>query len=500
MSTSAAARAFFFAMRDRRALPWIAAAYLAFGLAFVFTDCVLNDEGLTTVVWAGAARHELLAVLFFQKSKPVLSLLYLPAGALGARPLLAMHVAVASLAIPLMGATSRALRLQLPNLPSLLLALSPVYFFGGAAGLSNVDGVVGTSLFLYLLIARKKEGWAGLVLGALPWVRHELAFLVAVVLVRTVVTDRSRRLILGAFAFPALYGLAGAIYHRDALWLLHYPPTTLHPMPNNPVWEPFSVAKLLDTLVSITPAIALCAFVRPKRLGPIERTLLAYTVGWLFLACVLPVFRLANFGFVPRYAVQVLPAVALLSTRAVEPWLEARRGLGTAASVGIVALSAMGPLLPLRFEISWRELAPYLPAMATWLRQHPEQARGPVYTNSPLLSFYLDGAGGVPGVDVRFMMGVDQYYDVVEMSDAANGQRDALRRMIPLDLYGHGVAPDTLAPASVPDDATFVLRNDKRLGLLLPDATWAPHLEPLEEGSGYRVLKFSAAPAARDAH
>jgi len=534
---SAPARALDFVLRDPRAILPMVAVYLAFGFAFLQTDYVLNDEGLATVVWASAARHELLAVLFFQKAKPVLSLLYLPAAALGFRTALGMHLAVASLAIPFLGATARALRLQLPNLPSLIVALSPVYFLGGAAGISNVDGVVGTALFLYLLIARKKDGWAGVVLGALPWVRHELAFLVAIVLVRTVLTDRSRRLILGTLAFPTLYALAGALYHRDLLWLLHYPPTTLYPMPNNPVWEPVSTVGLLDNLFSITPVVWLCFGVRLRRLAPIERTLLAYTVGWLLLASVLPVFRLANFGFSPRYALQVLPAVALLSARAIEPWLAGERaglrdllspallfliwvcawfghalivgpvlvvcagvlGLawrrhGEAATAGIVALAALGPWLPIRLGITRNELAPYLPAMALWLREHPGEASGPVYTNSPLLGFYLQGVGGVRGADVRFMMGVDQYFDVVAMSDAANGQRDALRRMIPLDFYGHGVTPDALTPESVPDKATFALRRDSRLGLLLPEATWTPHLEPLEEGPRYRILRFTASP------
>jgi hypothetical protein len=93
------------------------------------------------------------------------------------------------------------------------------------------------------------------------------------------------------------------------------------------------------------------------------------------------------------------------------------------------------------------------------------------------------------------MMGVDQYFDVIAMSDAANGQRDALRRIIPLDFYGHGVPPDALTPESVPENATFALRLDSRLGLLLPDAIWAPHLEAVEEGPRYRILRFSTAPA-----
>src|SRR5205814_9903068 len=69
--------------------------------------------------------------------------------------------------------------LSLPPFPtrrsSDLLLVSPVLLYGSAAGLSNVDGVLGISLFLYLLLARRSEWAAGVVLGCLPWVRHELA-------------------------------------------------------------------------------------------------------------------------------------------------------------------------------------------------------------------------------------------------------------------------------------------------------------------------------------
>jgi hypothetical protein len=97
------------------------------------------------------------------------------------------------------------------------------------------------------------------------------------------------------------------------------------------------------------------------------------------------------------------------------------------------------------------------------------------------------------------MMGVDQYYDVVEMSDAANGQRAALRRMVLRDFYGHGVTPDDLRPESVPAGAIFALRRDSRLPMLLPEATWQRQLELLEEGARYRIMRFAVSPAPTNA-
>ncbi len=520
------------------------AAYVALGFLFLETDYTLNDEGLFTTTFARWARLAPLAVLFFQKAKPVVVALYLPAGFFGHRAVLACHVLVASAAIPLTHATARALGARLPVVAALVVAASPLYLLGGAAGISNVDGVVGLSLALWLFAARRAAFGAGIVLGMLPWVRHELALATALFAAHAVVVERRPLTLLGALAFPCAYGLAGALYHHDLLWVLHFPGTTVYPMPNNPIWEPFEWAKLLHCLVGVSPLIAFAFGTRPSRLRALERTLLVFAATLLAITTVLPIWRVANFGFLPRYALQVLPAVAILASRAAERWLDdgrcsladavvplllvapcleahqpplslalpvlgayalalaaavARR---TAASVAVMlALVLAGPLLPVLTEVPARERAPFLPALTAWLDDHRDLLRGtPLYTNVPLLARHLERRPGLDAVDVVFTVTPDQIYDFDHLANAANGQRATLKRLLTVDLNGRGVTPDELTPDRVPDGALFAVRFDERLGLVLPDAVWASHLTTLVENrdphAGFRVMRFHR---ARDA-
>src|SRR5262249_41898501 len=159
---------------------------------------------------------------------------------------------------------------------------------------------------------------------------------------------------------------------------------------------------------------------------------------------VLPIFRIGNFGASPRYSVHVLPALALLLSRAIEPWWEgeplrssgllatlalaawivtrqvgdrfvasilvvyaiivltARLWPGPLAVVQAAALAAAGPLLPVRFEVGRALTAPYLDPMVQWLESHPDQANAPIYTNSQLLAPRLEANGRLPRAEVFF--------------------------------------------------------------------------------------------------
>jgi hypothetical protein len=531
-------------LSDRRAIVVLVAAYLALGLCFLATDYTLNDEGQVTVMFARWARTAPLAVFFFQRAKPILVALYLPAGFAGHRAVLACHLLVASAAIPLMYGTARALGLRLPVIAALAVAASPLYLLGGPAGISNVDGVLGVSLVLWLLAARRSWFAAGLVLGMLPWVRHELALFAVILAAYALCVERRPMMVVGALAFPCAYAAAGALYHRDELWMLHFPGATLYPMPGNPVWEPFEWRKLLHCLVAVTPLIAFAFGTRPPRLGGLERALLVFAATLLSVTTILPIWRVANFGFLPRYALQALPAVALLANRTAARWLEDGRCsladdvfpvlLGVAcieagyasselaipvlgacvialalaharrAAAGVAVMTALtiaGPLLPVHTEIPAHELAPYLPALTGWLRDHRAVLRGtPLYTNVPLLARHLERSHDFDGVDVLFTVTPDQIYDFDQLGDADNGQRATLKRLVGVDMNGRGVVPDALTPERVPDGALFAVRLDRRLSLLLPDATWKSHLATLAERRdpepGFRVMRFHREPAA----
>lgn len=518
-------------LRDRRVPLLIAAVYVAFGLVFVMTDYALNDEGLCIHIFASWARLDFVPAFFFQKGKPVLELVYMLPSAAGVRATMAVHVALGALAIPMIAAAARRLGHTTPNLPALVLAFSPIYFFGGAAGIENVDGVLGTTLFVYLLVCRR-DLLAGIVLGMLPWIRSELALVSGIFFLHAIFFDRRRRLLLGALAFPLLFTLAGAVYHHDPLWLLHFPPATSKPMPGNPVWVPVTPAQLLENLLSVSPLIPLALSIRPRRLEPVERALGVFGASWFALLLVLPVFRLANFGFVPRYALQLLPVVALFVSRSFQRWQSGERpgrldlaivaalcilwllprGLLVGVAVALVAvvtalalartgrlraalalsvvLACVGPALPNSQDISTAKSARYLAPMTRWVVDNRARLAGPVYTNAHLLEPHLANLGELGALDLRFLVGVDMDYELVRLTNASNGQRAAILRLARREFYGHGVLPGDMVPGRVPDGAVFVLRADQRVNLLLPPGIWARHLEPIVDKPTFRVLRF----------
>lgn len=510
-------------------IPILVAAYIAIGSALVITDYALNDEGLLTYYWASWARQEFIPVFFFQRIRPVVAALYLPASAFGVHATLIVHVAVASLSIPLLAATARALGHRLPNLPALAVAMSPLYFYGGPAGFSNVDGVVGICLVLYLLTAR----WpviAGMVAGALPWVRPELIIFSAAIALYGLFSARDRRLLAGMPAFPLIYASTGALYHHDPLWVLHFPPS----MPLEPgylMWQGQleGARYILEPLLAVTALAPVIAAVRPLRLPAIELTLIGFSVAAVTLINVLPLFRLVNFGTSPRYSMLVLPALALLAGRVFESWWEGERPAfaalaavlafavwlatrqpdatavgvvvlayvivvaavllrsGTTAVAVAVALMAVEIVLPIRRDVGRSTMAAYLDPMAEWLSAHPDQITGPVLTNSQLLAAFLQSR--MPGLDVRFVAWNDIVRDLMGLSNPANGQRDRIRHLCDTDLYGR-MQFGPIAPEDVPPNALLALRaEDIRLPRLLPEAAWRSRLEVLEATPRIRIAR-----------
>lgn len=517
--------------RGQGALWCLTAAYVLFGLAFVATDYTLHDEGLLPYYWASWARQDFVPVIFFQRLKPILCTLYAPFSAGGAHATLVAHVLVAAAAIPLIAGTARALGHRLPNLSALILACSPLYFYGGPAGLSNVDGVVAMALVLYLLCARRAPFAAGAVAGCLPWIRAELGLFAVVLALYTLWSARERVLLLGMAVFPLAYGALGALYHGDLLWLVHYPPAAAYD-PTNPIYREqlIGVRFFLEPAAAVTPVAALAAAVPIKRLQPIERALLAYAVLTAVAMNALPIFGIGNFGSAPRYSLHLLPALALLVGRAAEPWWEGRRpalaslaaavllgiwialqqkGEGVAeilmAGLALVLAAALvragrvavallcacviaGPLVPIRTELT---RAAHLRRILAYLTAHPEHTQGPIYTTEQMLAPYLERR--LPGVEVHFLASPDMAAELA-FTNPHNGQRERIARLRAADMYGQMQFPP-ITPADLMPGRLVVLREDVRIPLFLPPDVWAAHLEPLVAEPEFRILRVRAAPA-----
>jgi len=352
----------------------------------------------------------------------------------------------------------------------------------------------------------------------------------AVMALYAAVTEGSRPMLFGMAVFPLAYAGTGALYHHDLLWMAHFPPS-LPFDPGNPIYakQRVGLRYLIEPAAAHTPA-AVCAAALPfRRLARIERVLLAYVVLIAVLMNVLAIFRVGNFGGAPRYFVHMLPPLALLVGCAVGPWWDGDRphlpallatvlvGIwvvtrqedgrtfnillgayalvmvavclraGTLAAGVVVALILSGPVLPLRTEVTRAATAAYLKPMFAWLQAHPEQSRAPIYTNAQLLAPFLEWH--LPHADVYHMAGIDMVREVVLLTNPDNGQRDRIRQLCAIDLYGKTLfAPIT--PEALPNNALLALREDARLPLLLPETIWKPRLELLVKTPEFWIARL----------
>jgi hypothetical protein len=523
---------------SRAAVVLLTLAYVVLAGLAVHDDRFLHDEGLLTHLLASLMGREPAATLFLQKARPPLALLYAPVAGAGLGPFLWAHVLISALAVPLVAATAHELGHTRPQLAAAVVALSPMHVAAGAAGLMNADAVVGVALVM-LLWSRERWLAAGAVMGALVWVRAELAVL-ALVLAAAAVLQRPRQLraLVGLAAFPALYGLAGAVYHGDLLWMLRLPPALPAPMHDNPFWQPHhahaSLPAVMAALLAITPGVAWLGAWRASSASAVERAGLAFAIVFVAALVLLPRWQVFNFDLSPRYLLPVLPLVALAVGRvaqhlgtgpAAPSGLQLGVGLGAFAGlafvterlgggqsallVGAIAATALavggagrpalarvllGALLAVGAaalgdgaRVARKQHSPALTPMVERLHAHPEWAGHPIYTNEPLLDAYLARSGDLPGTDVRYLVQADQLHELTALSNPANGQRQALLAALRQGFYGTPVLPEELVPAAVPADAIFVLRDDPRLPLVMPPERWSPWLRIVHADPGMTI-------------
>jgi hypothetical protein len=534
---------------NRRWLPAVAVAvvHLVICLVVVASPRTGHDEGQLMFGFSRALSLSFAANFFWQKIKPALALFYLPVVGLGFGAYLVAHVVVASAAVAGVGEVARSLGHRRPWLPSLVVALSPLFTWSSLVGVSNSDGVAFMVLFLYVLVVLDRPALAGVVLGLLPWVRFECATFSAALALYVLLDRRSGRFLAGLCAWPALYLGGGAVYHHDAIWFLHYLPNVSQLMPGNEVWAAeFSghgIATLNATFSLVTPTLGLVVLLRPARLSRVELALGGYAALFLGLYVfthlaprdIGPAFAL---GFSSRYAVIALPSLALLVGRAIESLEDepapavrdtiaaaALTALGwfaraykadtvvlwSAAATGAIAASfrAGSPRLALASAIALASLGPLaaggkaaneykvrdgrLVRLTEWLEA--EVARSPVeglqiYTNSKMLPLYVERSGRLPGVRVRFLLAVDMSFEMTQLTNEANGQRAAVRATAPPAIFGDVVFPDDITPARVRPGTLFALTNDARTKLLLPPAIWEKHLHKIDTIDGVLMARF----------
>jgi hypothetical protein len=509
-------------------VPWLLALLaLAFGVPAALGDHYLGDEGLLSWCFAAMLREEPLAVFFWLKSRPPLALLQAPFADLGARAHAVMHVLLGAFALPMLAAVARAAGQRSPNLAPTLLLLSPLWLACGPAAVSNSDALTGLVLVLYLWRVRGRPAVAGALLGALVLIRAELVIVaVGLALVALVAKrgspDRARSLALAAPLLPALYALAGALYHGDLLWPLRYPPALAAP-PAVGLFHAHGYAGSLGdaalALLALCPFIVLFPGLRASRLPPFERLAALLVLLYLLAIRGLPALGLFNFDSSPRYLLPCLPLLALALARGLEGWPQgqdhgrsatlalaaalltghhiAQSGGGPALLLAVAAaalallLVRAGPrlarlalpglllgaalALPALLPATRLQLRPELPRIEAHLLATPElQSDRIIVTNIAVLGLRLARRGLRP--PDLFLLHLDQVHEIDALTAAANGQRRAIWSALQRRFYAPPLRPADVDRQLSGRRVLFILADDPRLPGALPPARWWPRL------------------------
>ncbi len=515
-----------------------------FGLTeawLVHSGRFIHDEGLLTWLYASYLSRDPVATLFFLKAKPALAALNLPGSAFGLTGFYAGHVIIACAGVVATAAAARAARIREWGIAALLCACSPGYLFGTAAGFSNVDAAALTALVLWMIFRRATPGFGtALVLSLLPWIRFEAAVFVVVTALALLARDRNPRFLAGLVALPLSYLSAGAVWHHDLLWFLHYPAAFAQIADTGVLGTAvdevsrFSVADAAFAVITVTPAIGLALVPTAggaPRWVPVGQLC---TVVFLVAIAVLPQTGVAM-GYSQRYFLQILPLAALLAARRLESSPGALGVVGFAAvalgvwallpnrSVGgtelpfiLVALVATLAFLTLAerrrprlalvglgaFVWAWPlsrlpldVLQPQRYRLVTqavdWLREHPaEGGSAVVVTNLKLLDAHLARARLAPPLDVRCLIQTDNEYELTELTNPTNGQRARVLALASWRFYGRGLLARQFAADPAPAGARVVLQRDTRLGAVDPDTLVARGAAVLLRSGDLTILRL----------
>lgn len=513
--------------------------YVGFSAWGYTTDRFLNDEGLLTHLMASGCARDFAPTFFLQKSRPPICALYAPAAAMGLRGFLFAHIAVGGVAVLALWGAAVRLGHKHPALVAGALAVSPLMLGGSVAGVSNTDAVAAVCIFAWLR-ASERRVWAAAVIGAAVFIRSELAVL-AVLVALDALRMRSGRELIGLGAFAGLYGVAGAAYHGDLLWMLHFPPALPDAMPGNPFWSVHSgeasLSDVVTTAVALSPLLPLVALTQWRALSEHERLGVVFAALFAVALIVLPRWRFFNFDQSPRYLLPLLPWVLLAVGRVVDrlahPASGPTRGVEELLLTGLAGVAVAGALGadhptgllavgfaaaavalsradlyggfvalvcavafagPLAFadgaRIDRRSMAPHLEELVARLDEVQAEGVRPIYTNEPLLSVYAHRSGRPYASSVHYIVQADQRFELESLANPRNGQREALWKALEPDFYGIPIRGLPLRPDGVPSNVVFALVKDERLELAMPPGLWDGQLRVVAPGYGSYVAEF----------
>jgi hypothetical protein len=508
--------------------------YVLIGLRALATDRYLDDEGILTYLYAEFLRRDFTATIFWFKSHPALALLNLPGAALGLNGFFVLHVLIGAAGIVLIAIAARRAGIREVGIAPLVMATSPLYVQGGASGVGNVDGVAMASGALALWLTAAPGLTAGLVTGALPFVRFELGLLTMALAAGAATRGSRWRFLAGVAAVPFAYFAAGALYHGSPWWFVTFPPAwayadpAVHTVAAASV-SGISVGALMRSLGLTLPALPLLLVPRTSHGGRpvVDMVLEAYVVTFIAAITLLPLAHIA-FGFSDRYYLTALPAVALLAARAVDAIAAANGGgshrtaravvaaicaVGAAGARawGLVVMSSVaavattgarmagGPRVAATAALMLVVLGLTLPpgyqghaelrTITAWLRAHrSELGAATVYTNFKLLSAFASRSGDTPGFDIAGLIQPDMRLELLEWSNPANGQQERIWGLVHDVFYGRGADPRDIVEGRAPAGSLLVLdTGDIRTEEMFPPSFLRAHTRTLSASPGVLI-------------
>ncbi|RJO69513.1 MAG: hypothetical protein C4523_06195 [Myxococcales bacterium] len=524
----------------------ISSSFTLATLLGMFVIRLHDDEGMLAYQFAQVLFKEPLAAWFFQKLRPIGSLLMAPWAMTGFTVFLIGQKIWAGLGIYFLGLAVDRLGGK-GWLASLIVASSPMYVVSSMAGHANIQGVAIAALAMALLAYRKFPWGAGLLVGLLPWVRYEYVFFSAVLAGYALFEWRRPGFFIACAAFPLFYLLTGMMYHEDFFWMAHYPPSLITPEPDSEAFVNISWSFNIfeDNIFRLS---FLCPFWPLLAIRPLRGHGLLGKSMWLLLASCLailiffPLFKIFKFDYSLRYWLLILiPCAFLLAAPSKHarplPWLGAFLLAASGAIVGamsgasdhfaftlLIVSAPLAYLLIVNFAAQRKRilraallgllvvagLCSNLEVLANIRKTTPadsdhksalawlEEKSGndglrDIYTNSHMLQALLDDADSPLAPHVKYLAQYDVHYELYHLLNKANGQYKTFLGAFAPILNGHAVWACRLANYKSFANDVFIIFDDNRFNRIYPPAFIKQIADPVKRTGSYQIFVGKAA-------
>ena len=509
----------------------IAILFSVVATMLALSGLLMDDEALLAWLGVKSFLNDPIAMVFFQKFHPSSALLLALPTLISWHAYLMANTVMAGLTIFFLGKSSNLLGAN-GIITALVLALSPPFIVSAITGQSNTSAMFLFALALWLALkGHRARILAGLLLGFALWTRYEFAFLFTGLAFFIAFAQRDLKAALFTLVWPALYLSAGAAWHKDLLWFLHFPPAVPDLIPGT---LDFSVEKMgFDTKTAYSFFAAMAMVTPAWLLGLIgffkcgDKRIACLGLGQLLTLLAMVVLPLSghlfNFEFSDRYLMVLLPGIALgasligarsskylapflivagvmlgIALRQHHPsWLLLALPFGLASVVPlipvakirttvilIVILVGSGLLLTDQSSFKLPSLNVKRIQLANKVVAHQKPGAA-IYTNAYLLAYTL-ASPNAPS-QVNFLAGYDMIYEPFVLTNHVNNQNKRWVNAVENNFYGNILWPCLAGKRPLNAGDLLALSNDKRAEVIYPIEIWKQDSEMIERVGGFEI-------------